>query len=286
MEARARSPRNHPAALLPAGCGFGIGAVALRPSRAGLSRRPRHRRRGPLAPQAAALRAEGQERHLPVHGRRARRQLDLFDPKPKLNELDGQPCPRSFIKGERFAFIKGAPSSSGSPRQFGKHGAVRRADLGASAPPGDVVDDIAIVRSMHTEQFNHGPAQLFMNTGHPQFGRPSMGSWLTYGIGSETTDLPGFVVLLSGRAGRRRRARLGQRLPADRLSGRAVPLAGRAGVGSVSPPGMEPADAAAHARRDRDAQRAAPPRRRRPGDRRRGSPPTRWPTACRPACPS
>ena len=125
-------------------------------------------------------------------------QLDLFDYKPKLNQYDGQPCPEELIKGERFAFIKGVPKLLGSPHVFGKHGQ-GGAELSNLLPQlGTVVDDIAIVKSMHTTQFNHAPAQILMNTGHQNPGRPSMGSWLTYGIGSESKDLPGFVVLLSG----------------------------------------------------------------------------------------
>jgi hypothetical protein len=125
-------------------------------------------------------------------------QLDLFDHKPALNKLDGQPCPEELIKGERFAFIKGIPKLLGSPHKFTKHGGAG-AELSNLLPHlGSVVDDIAIVKSMHTTQFNHAPAQIFMNTGHQIPGRPSMGSWLTYGLGSENKDLPGFVVLLSG----------------------------------------------------------------------------------------
>jgi hypothetical protein len=118
-------------------------------------------------------------------------QLDLFDYKPKLNQFDGQPCPEELIKGERFAFIKGVPKLLGSPHVFGKHGE-RCAELSNLLPQlGTVVDDIAIVKSMRTTQFNHAPAQILMNTGHHTPGRPSMGSWLTYGIGSEGKDLPG-----------------------------------------------------------------------------------------------
>ena len=118
--------------------------------------------------------------------------------RPKLNQYDGQPCPEELIKGERFAFIKGVPKLLGSPHVFSRHGQ-SGAELSNLLPElGTVVDDIAIVKSMHTTQFNHAPAQILMNTGHQTPGRPSMGSWLTYGIGSEGKDLPGFVVLLSG----------------------------------------------------------------------------------------
>ncbi len=128
-------------------------------------------------------------------------QLDLFDHKPKLNELNGQPCPESLFKKERFAFIKGVPKMLGTPHTFAKHGKCG-AELSNLLPNlATVVDDLAIVKSMVTEQFNHAPAQLFLNTGSAQLGRPSMGSWLTYGLGSENQNLPGFVVLISSPQG-------------------------------------------------------------------------------------
>jgi len=125
-------------------------------------------------------------------------QLDLFDYKPVLTRHNGEPVPEEVIKGERFAFIKGTPRLLGSPHAFARH-VQCGAELSNLLPHlAEVVDDIAIVRSMQTTQFNHAPGQIFMNTGHQIPGRPSMGSWLTYGIGSENSNLPGFVVLLSG----------------------------------------------------------------------------------------
>jgi hypothetical protein len=125
-------------------------------------------------------------------------QLDLFDHKPKLKQYDGQPIPEEFIKGERFAFIKGTPQLLGSPFNFKKCGRSGN-ELSELLPNlSEHADDIAIIRTMHTAQFNHAPAQIFINTGHQIPGRPSFGSWLMYGLGSENKDLPGFVVLLSG----------------------------------------------------------------------------------------
>jgi hypothetical protein len=125
-------------------------------------------------------------------------QIDLFDYKPALTKFDGQPCPEDLIKGERFAFIKGVPKLLGSPHHFTKCGR-SGAELSALLPHlSKIVDDVAIVRSLHTTQFNHAPAQIFMSTGHQIAGRPSMGAWVTYGIGTESKDLPGFVVMLSG----------------------------------------------------------------------------------------
>ena len=126
-------------------------------------------------------------------------QLDLFDPKPKLQQLDGTSAPDEIVKGERFAFIRGTPEAARLALQV-RAARRSRARRSRSCCPtsASVADDIAIVRSLHTSQFNHAPAQIFMNTGHQIVGRPSMGSWLTYGLGSENADLPGFVVLLSG----------------------------------------------------------------------------------------
>ncbi|MBM3724306.1 MAG: DUF1501 domain-containing protein [Acidobacteria bacterium] len=126
-------------------------------------------------------------------------QLDLFDFKPKLRQHDGQPCPEDLIKGERFAFIKGVPKLLGTPHDFVRHGQ-SGAHLSNLLPHlGGIADDVAFVKSMHTPQFNHAPAQLFLNTGHQVAGRPSLGAWLSYGLGSQNKDLPGFVVLLSGK---------------------------------------------------------------------------------------
>ncbi|MCO8123241.1 DUF1501 domain-containing protein [Stieleria sp. TO1_6] len=125
-------------------------------------------------------------------------QLDLFDHKPKLTELEGKPIPPSVIAGQRYAFIQ-SNAAVLSPRfKFQRHGDCG-AELAETLPHlAGVADDLAIIRSVHTDQFNHAPAQIFVNTGSPIPGRPAMGSWLTYGIGSEAADLPGFVVLKSG----------------------------------------------------------------------------------------
>ena len=125
-------------------------------------------------------------------------QLDMFDYKPALTKYDGQPVPEDVIKGERFAFIKGVPKLLGSPHSFRKFGQ-SGVDLSNLLPHlSTIVDEVAFIKSMNTTQFNHAPAQIYLNTGHQIPGRPSIGSWLSYGIGSENKDLPGFVVLLSG----------------------------------------------------------------------------------------
>ena len=127
-------------------------------------------------------------------------QIDLFDPKPKLVEQDGQKLPDSMTKSVRFAFIqKDSAVLKGSKRVFRRHGECGM-ELSDLLPHlGRRADDIALIRSMHTDAFNHHPGQLLMNTGVMSFGRPSVGSWLNYGLGSESRDLPGYVVLTSGR---------------------------------------------------------------------------------------
>ncbi|MEM7145998.1 MAG: DUF1501 domain-containing protein, partial [Verrucomicrobiota bacterium] len=125
-------------------------------------------------------------------------QLDLFDHKPQLAKIEGKPIPPALIKGQRDAFIQPDAAVLGPRFKFSKHGQ-SGAEISEALPHlAKVVDDIAIVRSVHTDLFNHSPAQLFANTGNGVPGRPSMGSWLSYGIGSDSTDLPSFVVLKSG----------------------------------------------------------------------------------------
>jgi len=127
-------------------------------------------------------------------------QMDLWDPKPKLNDLHGRPLPESMTKNVRFAFIqKESAVLMGSPRKFQKHGECGM-DFSDLLPNlATCADDIALIRSMHTDAFNHHPGQLLMNSGSMQFGRPSIGAWLGYGLGSPSQNLPGYVVLTSGR---------------------------------------------------------------------------------------
>jgi hypothetical protein len=134
-------------------------------------------------------------------------QLDLFDYKPQLNHLNGEVIPPSFLEGKRFAFMDSSfkdPSRLlGSRRKFSRHGRSGAWVSELFPHTATIVDDISLVYSCATDLFNHAPAKLFMNTGSGLFGRPSMGSWVTYGIGSESEQLPGFVVLQSGPRGPR-----------------------------------------------------------------------------------
>ncbi|WP_442507610.1 DUF1501 domain-containing protein [Novipirellula sp. SH528] len=123
--------------------------------------------------------------------------LDMYDYKPSLAQHSDQDCPAEFLAGREFAFTSGTPKLMGSPRkwaQVGKHGTWM-----SDAIPHfhGIADDLCMVHSMYTDQFNHAPAELLVYTGSPRSGRPSMGSWVTYGLGSENENLPGFVVLIS-----------------------------------------------------------------------------------------
>jgi hypothetical protein len=132
-------------------------------------------------------------------------QLEMFDHKPKLNELDGQLIPESYLRDRRFAFMNMYANNRllAARRRWARHG--RSGAWVSDLLPhiAGVVDELAILKCVATDVFNHAPAKLFMNTGTAQFGRPSMGSWVTYGIGSEAQDLPGFIVLQSGPRGPR-----------------------------------------------------------------------------------
>src|SRR5262245_16611021 len=184
-------------------CGVGVGKIALasllgdalarssaaaeatRPSSAAMPPRPPH-----FAPRAKAV------IHLFMAG--APSQLDLFDYKPKLAAYEGKPIPPEVVGGQRYAFIRPDAAVLGPRFRFAKHGQCG-AELSEMLPHlARVVDWLCIVRSVRTDQFNHAPAQIFLNTGFSQPGRPSLGSWVTYGLGAETSDLPAFVVMSTG----------------------------------------------------------------------------------------
>jgi len=133
-----------------------------------------------------------------IHMAGAPSQLELFEYKPELEKLNDKECPPSLMEGKRFAFIRGVPKMLGPQANFKQHG-----DSGAWISNylphlSTIADELTFLKAVHTDQFNHAPAQLLMHTGTPRLGRPSMGSWVTYGLGSENANLPGFVVLTSG----------------------------------------------------------------------------------------
>ena len=125
-------------------------------------------------------------------------QLELFDYKPELTKLDGRDCPQSFLAGKQFAFIQGVPKMLGSQYPFQQHGQSGQWISDRLPHLASMADDLCIVKSMYTDQFNHGPAQLLMHTGTQNPGGASFGAWSTYGLGSENDNLPGFIVLTSG----------------------------------------------------------------------------------------
>jgi len=153
----------------------------------------------PLVPRASMF-APTAKSCIFIYPEGAPSQMDLWDPKPKLNELHGQPLPESMTRNVRFAFIqKESAVLMGSPRKFTRHGESGMEFSDLLPHLATCADDILMVRSMRTDAFNHHPGQLLMNSGSMQFGRPSIGAWLGYGLGSASQNLPGYVVLTSGR---------------------------------------------------------------------------------------
>ena len=156
-----------------------------------------------------AFAAQGTAPHVPHHKPRAKHvihlfmagapsQLELFDYKPGLIKIEGQPLPPSLLENQRYAFIRKDAAVMAPQFRFAKHGKCGTEISDALPYLSKIVDDITLVRSVKTDQFNHAPAQLFFNTGSGLPGRPSMGSWLTYGLGSENKNLPGFMVFSTG----------------------------------------------------------------------------------------
>jgi hypothetical protein len=184
-------------------CGVGLGAIALQSLLGGsrsnsLAAAPAFA--DPMAPKQPHF-APKAKRVIYLFMAGAPSHLEMFDNKPKLAEMDGKLPPPELLKGYRAAFINPNSKFLGPKFKFARHGQ-SGAELSELLPHlAKVVDEIAIVKSLHTDAFNHAPAQIFMNTGSQQFGRPSFGSWTTYGLGSESQDLPGFVVFSSGKKG-------------------------------------------------------------------------------------
>ncbi len=151
----------------------------------------------PLAPGLPQFAAKA-KRVIYLHMAGAPSQHELFDYKPELTKLNGRECPKEFLEGKQFAFIQGIPKMLGPQypfKQYGQSGAWVSDRLPHFT---SVVDDVCFIKSMHTDQFNHGPAQLLVHTGTQNLGAPSIGAWATYGLGSENQNLPGFIVLTSG----------------------------------------------------------------------------------------
>lgn len=183
-------------------CGVGLGSIAL----ANLLSRGSNASdtSNPLAPKPTHFPAKAKSIiFLFMAGGPS--QLETFEHKPKLTELSGQPIPQSFIEGKRFAFMDSSHRIDllGSKRPFAQYGKCGAWVSDLLPHTATMVDDLTFIKTCKTDLFNHAPAKLFMNTGSGLFGRPCMGSWITYGLGSECSDLPGFVVLQSGPRGPR-----------------------------------------------------------------------------------
>jgi uncharacterized protein (DUF1501 family) len=184
-------------------CGYGLGKIALAglltgalengPAAAAQTFSPAN----PLAPKKPHFPGKAKAViHLFMAG--APSQLEMFDNKPQLAKLEGKPLPPSVIMGQRYAFIRPDAAVLGPRYKFARHGKCG-AELSEMLPHlAKVVDDLCIVRSVHTDQFNHAPGQIFFNTGFAQPGRPCIGSWVLYGLGAETRDLPAFIVMSTG----------------------------------------------------------------------------------------
>ena len=177
-------------------CGYGVGKVALASLLCAGAQAADQTDR-PLAPRKPHFPGKAKAViHLFMAG--APSQLDLFDHKPELAKLEGKPLPPEVIRGQRYAFIRPEAAVLGPRFKFAKHGQ-SGAELAEVLPHlAKVVDDVCILKAVHTDQFNHAPAQIFFNTGFSQPGRPSMGSWVVYGLGCVTEELPAFVVMSTG----------------------------------------------------------------------------------------
>ncbi len=180
-------------------CGYGVGKVALASLLTGAlpSNGRSQQAANPLAPRRPHFPAKARAViHLFMAG--APSQLELFDYKPRLTQLEGRPIPPEVIGGQRYAFIRPDAAAMGPRYRFTRHGN-SGAELSEMLPHlARVADDICLIRSMRTDQFNHGPAQIFLNTGFAQPGRPSLGTWVIYGLGALAENLPAFVVMSTG----------------------------------------------------------------------------------------
>ena len=220
-------------------CGLGIGKIGLASLMANPLARAAALGTGSLIGRPSPMGAHfpGKAKsviHLFMAG--APSQLDLFDYKPELHKLEGQPLPPSVIAGQRYAFIRPDAAVLGPQFKFAKHGQ-SGAEISEMLPHlAKIVDEICLIKSVTTDQFNHAPAQIFFNTGFQQPGRPSLGSWALYGLGAETQELPAFVVMntAGGISGGVRSGALG---------------AGKRRLDDLDPPGREPPLARAWTRR-------------------------------------
>lgn len=180
--------------------GLGLGAMALQSllkSDSAVQAAPTSSPANPLAVKPP-MHTPKAKRVIYLHMAGSPSQLELFEHKPALDKLHLQDCPDAFLEGKRFAFIKGRPKLLGSQFTFQQHGESGQWLSELLPHFATMADRATVMRTVHTDQFNHAPAQLFIHTGTPRLGSPTLGSWVTYGLGSANENLPGFVVLLSG----------------------------------------------------------------------------------------
>src|SRR5688572_4800370 len=173
---------------------FALSTFAREEARANIpidATQPLRQRQTHLAPRA--------KRVIYLHLTGSPPNLDVYDYKPELVKRDGQECPQEFLAGRTFAFTSGTPKLMGTPRKFHQYGesGTWLSDAVPHFHAADIVDEMCFIHSMYTDQFNHAPAELLIYTGSPRSGRPSLGAWVTYGLGTENQNLPGFVVLIS-----------------------------------------------------------------------------------------
>ncbi len=175
---------------------FSLGAIAMEALLAGQAAAAPTDSARPLAPRAPHYEPKA-KRVIYLHMSGAPPHLDIFDYKPELVKRSGQDCPDQFLKGRRFAFTSGVPKLMGTPRTYAQHGpgGIWMSDALTHLPR--IANEVTVIKSVTTDEFNHAPAELLLYTGSGRQGRPAMGTWVTYGLGTENENLPGFVVLIS-----------------------------------------------------------------------------------------
>ena len=191
LEQKLLATRRH----LLGGMAGGIGAIAMRELFGAAGFTPPSPS-DPMSPRQPPLPAKA-KRMIVIHLTGSPPHLDLYDHKPELVKHSGEDCPAETIAGKKFAFTSGTPKLLGTRRSWVKCGESGLELSDAIPNLHRVADKLCLIKSMHTDQFNHAPAELMVYTGSPRAGRPSLGSWVTYGLGSENANLPGFVTLIS-----------------------------------------------------------------------------------------
>ena len=265
-------------------CGIGVGKIALASLLTNaFGTRAAAAAATPMTPKSPHFKARRQTRDPPVHGRRPEPARPVRSQAGPGADCEGKPIPPSSHRQPALRFYSARRRRAGAAVQVRQARAVRRGVVrGAGRTWPTVVDDICIIKSVHTDQFNHAPAQIFLNTGFSQPGRPSMGSWVIYGLGAETSDLPAFVVMSTGSGISGGAANWSSGFLPTIYAGVPPPQPGRSDPERDQPAGRRRAAPARLARPGRRAQ--SPPAWEPSAIRKspRASPPTRWPFGCKP----